>query len=139
MSLAKWQNVTLTLKLSPLIPAKAGIHFLLLQWIPAFAGMSGWRCIAFYVYMLASKKHGTLYTGMTDDLAKRVWMHKEKILKGFTSKYGVDKLVWYEVHETRESAFIRERAIKKWNRAWKIEMIEKENPNWADLYETIMH
>ncbi len=95
--------------------------------------------MSFYVYILANKKHGTLYTGMTDDLAKRVWMHKEKTIKGFTSKYGVDRLVWCEEHESRESAFIRERAIKKWNRAWKIELIEKDNPDWKDLYETIMH
>lgn len=95
--------------------------------------------MAFYVYILANKRHGTVYTGMTDDLSKRVWMHKEKIFKGFTSKYGVDRLVWYEIHETRESAFSRERAIKKWNRAWKIELIEKVNPDWDDLYDEIFH
>lgn len=88
----------------------------------------------FYVYILASRKYGTLYIGMTDDLAKRIWEHKEKILNGFTAKYGVNKLVWYEVHDSRESAFARERAMKKWNRGWKIELIENDNPDWRDLY-----
>ena len=91
----------------------------------------------FYVYILASKRNGTLYTGSTDDLGKRVWEHKEKIIKGFTSKYGVDRLVWFEPHDTREDAFARERQIKEWKRAWKLELIEKENPEWDDLYETI--
>ena len=93
----------------------------------------------FYVYILASKRNGTLYTGSTDDLAKRVWEHKEKINKGFTSDYGVDRLVWFEPHDTREAAFMRERQIKEWKRAWKLELIEKENPEWNDLYETINH
>lgn len=93
--------------------------------------------MAFYVYILASKKNGTLYIGMTDNLAKRVWEHKEKVHKGFTSKYDVNMLVWYEGRDRRESAFARERAMKKWNRAWKIELIEKENPAWEDLYFTL--
>ena len=91
--------------------------------------------MAFYVYILASKKNGTLYIGITDNLEKRVWEHKEKIFKGFTAKYGVDKLVWYEAHGTRASAFSRERAMKKWNRQWKINLIEKENPYWEDLWD----
>ena len=91
----------------------------------------------FWVYMLASQKNGTLYVGSTDNLAKRVWEHKEEIYKGFTTEYGVKRLVWYEVHETRESAFVRERQMKKWKRGWKIELIEKENPAWVDLYETL--
>ncbi len=95
--------------------------------------------MSFWVYMIASQKNGTLYTGMTDDLAKRIWEHKSKLKKGFAAKYGVDLLVWCEEHESRESAFSRERAIKKWNRAWKIELIEKENPNWDDIFETLMH
>ena len=74
---------------------------------------------------------------MTDDLAKRIWMHREEVLPGFTKKYSVKILVWYEVHESRESAFIRERQIKKWNRAWKLELIEKTNPTWRDLYEEL--
>lgn len=92
--------------------------------------------MTFYVYILASKKNGTLYIGMTDDLEKRVLEHKQKTFKGFTAKYGVDKLVWYELHDTRESAFARERAMKKWNRQWKIDLIEKENPYWEDLVES---
>jgi putative endonuclease len=90
--------------------------------------------MAFYVYILASRKHGTLYIGMTDDIGKRVWEHKQKAFKGFTSKYGVDRLVWYEAHASRDSAFMRERAMKKWYRKWKIELIERENPDWQDLY-----
>ncbi len=91
----------------------------------------------FWVYILASNKHGTLYIGMTDDLAKRVWIHKEELLQGFTKQYGVKRLVWCEPHVTREAAFVRERQMKKWKRAWKIELIEKENPDWVDLYETL--
>ena len=93
--------------------------------------------MSFYVYILASKRNGTLYVGMTDDLVQRVWMHKEEVLPGFTKEYGVKMLVWDEVHDSRESAFARERQIKKWNRAWKIELIEKMNPGWRDLYEVI--
>jgi len=90
--------------------------------------------MSFYVYILASRRNGTLYVGMTDDLVKRIWMHKEEVLPGFTKEY---LLVWYEVHESRESAFTRERQIKRWNRAWKLEMIEKTNPSWRDLFEEI--
>ncbi|MEM9616942.1 MAG: GIY-YIG nuclease family protein [Pseudomonadota bacterium] len=93
----------------------------------------------FWVYILASKKHGTLYVGMTDDLAKRIWMHKEKLLDGFTKQYDVNRLVWCEPHEARDTAFTRERQLKKWKRAWKIELIEKENPDWLDLFETLNH
>ncbi len=93
----------------------------------------------FFVYILASKRNGTLYTGSTDDLMGRVWEHKEKIHKGFTSQYGVDKLVWYEPHNTRDSAFIRERQIKEWKRQWKLSLIETTNPNWDDLFETLNH
>ncbi|MCI4644519.1 MAG: GIY-YIG nuclease family protein [Hyphomonadaceae bacterium] len=91
----------------------------------------------FYVYILASQKNGTLYVGHTDDIERRVWEHKEGINPGFTSKYGVTRLVWLETHDTRESAQWRERAMKKWNRAWKIAEIEKMNPNWGDLYLTL--
>lgn len=87
----------------------------------------------FYVYILASRRNGTLYTGMTDDLARRVLEHREETTPGFTSKHGVKMLVWYEAHESRESAFLRERRIKKWNRLWKLELIETDNPGWRDL------
>jgi putative endonuclease len=91
----------------------------------------------FYIYILASRRNGTLYVGMTDNLVRRVWMHKEGVLPGFTKEYSVTLLVWYEVHESRESAFTRERQIKKWKRSWKLEMIEKTNPSWRDLFEEI--
>jgi len=90
------------------------------------------------VYILASKPNGTLYTGVTSDLVKRIWQHKQNLVEGFTKKYSVHTLVWYEVHEEMHSAIAREKAIKKWNRAWKIEMIEKDNPTWRDLYEDII-
>jgi putative endonuclease len=93
--------------------------------------------MAFYVYILASKRNGTLYAGMTDDLVKRVWQHRNDIIPGFTQRHGVKTLVWYEPHESRESAFVRERQIKKWNRAWKLEVIEKTNPGWRDLWDEI--
>jgi putative endonuclease len=91
----------------------------------------------FFVYILASKRNGTLYIGMTDDLGMRIWQHKNKVIQGFTAKYGVDVLVWHEAHPSRESAFTRERRMKEWKRAWKIELIEKDNPEWTDLYETL--
>ena len=93
--------------------------------------------MAFFVYILASKRNGTLYIGMTDDLAKRIWQHRNEIIPGFTKRYGVKLLVWYEVHESRESAFARERQVKRWNRAWKLELIEKENAAWRDLGDEI--
>jgi putative endonuclease len=93
--------------------------------------------MAFFVYMLANKRNGTLYVGMTDDLTKRVWQHRNNIIPGFAQRYGVKMLVWYEVHESRDSAFIRERQIKKWNRAWKLELIERMNRNWCDLWNKL--
>ena len=91
----------------------------------------------FYVYILSSKRNGTLYTGITSDLLKRVYEHKHELVKGFTRKYKVHNLVWYEVHESVESAIMREKQIKKWKRDWKLKLIEKENPGWIDLYEKI--
>jgi len=91
--------------------------------------------LSFYTYLLASAPYGTLYCGHTDDLISRVWKHREKIYSGFTAKYGVARLVWYEPHGEREDAFRRERRIKKWNRAWKIRLIEAENSTWSDLFE----
>ena len=89
--------------------------------------------MSFYVYILATRRNGTLYIGMTDDLVRRVWEHRIGAVPGFTRKYGVKMLVWYEQHETRETAFHRERQIKKWNRAWKLRLIERSNPTWKDL------
>jgi len=93
--------------------------------------------MAFYVYMLASKRNGTLYLGLTDDLIRRVWQHRNNVTRGFTTRYNVKLLAWFEEHQTRESAFTRERQMKKWNRAWKTELIEKQNPQWRDLWEVI--
>jgi len=80
------------------------------------------------VYILASRRNGTLYAGVTSDLIKRVWEHKNHLVEGFTKRYGVDRLVWYEPHETMDSAIRREKAIKEWKRAWKLELIEQSNP-----------
>ena len=90
----------------------------------------------FCVYMLASDRNGTRYSGVTSSLVKRVWEHKEGVVPGFTSEYGIHKLVWYEQHESAESAITREKRIKKWNRDWKIKLIEESNPYWNDLYLT---
>jgi len=89
--------------------------------------------MAFFVYVLASKRNGTLYIGSTDDLARRVEEHRSGAVPGFTRKYAVNILVWFEAHETRDSALAREPAMKKWNRAWKITLIEKDNSGWNDL------
>ena len=89
--------------------------------------------MSFFVYMLASRQNGTLYVGMTDNLARRVWEHQSGAVAGFTKRYGVKTLVWYELHESRETAFQRERQLKKWNCAWKIELVERANPQWSDL------
>ena len=91
-----------------------------------------------YVYILASKKHGTLYIGVTSNLVQRIWQHKNNIVMGFTGKYNVNTLVYYEQHGTMESAITREKQMKKWKRAWKIDLIEKENPQWKDLWEEIL-
>ncbi|WP_456406989.1 GIY-YIG nuclease family protein [Thiolapillus sp.] len=90
------------------------------------------------VYILASKRNGTLYTGVTSNLIKRVWEHKSNVVQGFTSKYGVHNLVWYELHEDMASAIQREKAIKNWKRAWRIRVIEEKNPQWRDLYAGLL-
>ena len=91
--------------------------------------------MSFYVYILASGRNGTLYTGMTDDLARRMEEHRTGALPGFTKRYGVKTLVWFEAHETRDAVFFRERQIKKWERKWKLRTIEEANPDWKDLVE----
>jgi len=93
--------------------------------------------MAFFTYIVASGRNGTIYTGSTDDLVTRVFQHKNKTFTGFTAKHSVDQLVWYEVFESRSAAFKRERQIKKWNRAWKLDLIEKANPGWRDLHEAL--
>lgn len=90
--------------------------------------------MAFYVYLLANHKNGTLYAGHTDDISLRTWNHKEGRGAAFTRKYGVTRLVWYELHDTRDSAKTREYQIKKWKRDWKMRLIEENNPDWRDLY-----
>jgi len=87
--------------------------------------------------MLASGRNGTLYVGVTSDLVKRAWQHKEEAVEGFTKEYGAKRLVWYEQHGNVESAITREKQLKKWNRAWKIRLIEEANPYWNDLYGEI--
>ena len=89
----------------------------------------------FHVYILASKRYGTLYTGVTSDLLQRIYQHKEGLADGFTNKYNVKTLVYQEVHENAEAAIRREKQIKDWQRQWKIDLIEKANPDWHDLYE----
>jgi putative endonuclease len=85
------------------------------------------------VYILTNTRNGTLYIGVTSDLPSRVWQHKNHQAAGFTSRYRLETLVWYEVHDTMESAIRREKAIKEWKRAWKIKLIEDQNPYWRDL------
>ncbi len=94
--------------------------------------------MSFHVYIMASGRNGTLYTGMTDNLVARVWQHREGVVSGFTKEHGIKTLVWYEPHETREAALSRERRIKKWNRKWKLDLIESGNPMWRDLYTEIV-
>lgn len=107
--------------------AKAGIHW-----------TDGMRERRPCVYMLASRRNGTLYIGVTSDLVKRVWQHKHDVVDGFTNQYWVHAWVWYEMHDTMESAIAREKAMKEWQRAWKIRQIEEGNPDWKDLYESII-
>ena len=89
------------------------------------------------VYILASKRNGTLYTGVTSEPLVRIHQHRTGMVRGFTREYGVRMLVWFEQHATMESAILREKRIKKWNRAWKLELIEKDNPDWRDLAEDL--
>jgi len=104
------------------IPAKAGIH----RAVPEY-----------YVYLLASQLQGTLYVGVTNDLARRVYEHKAGMIEGFTKEYRVHRLVYYETYVDVREAIAREKAIKKWRRAWKVALIERDNPTWSDLYDRL--
>ncbi|MGD8212929.1 MAG: GIY-YIG nuclease family protein [Desulfobacterales bacterium] len=90
------------------------------------------------VYILASQRNGTLYIGVTSNLVKRIWEHKNNMVEGFTKRYTVHRLVWYELHDSMESALTREKRLKNWKRKWKLELIETRNPKWLDLYNMIV-
>jgi putative endonuclease len=118
-------GITSGLILSVVIPAKAGIH----------KAKDKVNMNTYYVYIMASQKNGTLYIGVTNDLLRRVGEHKQGIVEGFTQKHEVKMLVWFEETADVEAAILREKQMKKWNRAWKIELIQQMNPLWRDLYE----
>ena len=90
------------------------------------------------VYLLATGKRGTLYIGVTSNLIARTWQHREHVVEGFTKRYDVTMLVWYELHGTMESAILREKQLKKWNREWKLRLVQESNPEWRDLWEDIV-
>jgi len=92
----------------------------------------------YYIYIMANKKNGTLYVGLTNDLIRRVYEHKNDLIEGFTKKYRIHILVYYEVYRDIKNAIIREKRLKKWNRNWKIQLIEKNNPEWEDLYDKLI-
>ncbi|CAN1513716.1 COG2827 Predicted endonuclease containing a URI domain [Caulobacteraceae bacterium] len=94
--------------------------------------------MAFYVYILASRRNGTLYIGSTDSLTQRIWEHRQGLRPGFTKDHGVKILVWYQAFDTRGGAFRRERQMKEWQRLWKLRLIERTNPGWRDLYEDLL-
>ncbi|KAB2911852.1 MAG: GIY-YIG nuclease family protein [Hyphomicrobiaceae bacterium] len=100
--------------------------------------MPAWSAKAFYVYIVASGPRGVLYVGMTSDLAGRIWQHRERVLDGFTKRYWADRLVYFERHDDAQRAARRERAMKRWRRDWKIELIEKDNPTWRDLFADVL-
>jgi putative endonuclease len=89
------------------------------------------------VHILASHRHGTLYVGVTSDLVKRVWQHREHVIEGFTAQHAIIRLIWYETHDAMESAILREKRLKAWKRQWKLELIESNNPYWLDLWPEI--
>jgi putative endonuclease len=93
--------------------------------------------VPYHVYLLASGRHGTLYLGVTNNLGRRVFEHRSKRIPGFTRKYGVDRLVWYEEYGRIDEAIAREKSMKKWHRDWKLRLIEEMNPGWEDLYESL--
>ena len=89
------------------------------------------------VYIMTNHRYGTLYIGVTSSLARRAWEHREELVEGFTKRYGLKQLVWYELHEVMEGAIVREKQLKAWQRSWKIKLIERMNPTWQDLYRTL--
>jgi putative endonuclease len=89
------------------------------------------------VYIVTNHRHGTLYIGVTSDIALRLWQHRAGVFEGFSKRYGLRLLVWFEMHDDMESAIVREKQLKKWNRGWKIELVEKMNPTWRDLYQEL--
>ncbi|PDT87026.1 GIY-YIG nuclease [Bradyrhizobium sp. Y36] len=93
--------------------------------------------MAYYVYILASRRDGAIYVGITNDLVRRVYEHRIKAVPGFTARYNISRLVWFEAYDDPISAISREKELKKWRRAWKTQVLEKDNPNWDDLYESI--
>ena len=103
--------------------------------IPAQAGIQ--KMGQYFIYILASKRNGTLYIGVTNNLLERVNQHKNNLVDGFTKKYGVHNLVYYEVYKSIDDAIAREKCMKKWKRKWKLELIESSNPNWEDLFHTL--
>jgi putative endonuclease len=102
------------------------------------AGMTGWgTALLYYVYVLASSRRGTLYVGVTNDVVRRVFEHRSDLIGGFTAKYGVHRLVYFETHQDVREAIAREKRVKRWRRAWKIELIEKDNGGWDDLWPAL--
>ena len=93
--------------------------------------------LGYFVYIMASGRNGTIYVGVTSDLARRVYQHRSGEVEGFTSRHGVKQLVWYEAHDDVTAAIQREKNIKHWSRAWKLALVEKDNPDWRDLYEDL--
>ena len=92
----------------------------------------------FYVYIMTNRPYGTLYVGITNDLVRRAWEHREGMVDGFTKEHGLHRLVWYEAHDTAYDAITREKLIKKWHRDWKVNLIQRLNPDWDDLFEEIV-
>jgi len=115
-----------------------GIHIIYTEYSYTFSSYFKIMTKAFYTYILASKCRGTLYIGVTSNLVQRIWQHKNHFAKGFTAKYEVTKLVYYEEHSSATAAIQREKRLKEWQRQWKIELINKFNPAWEDLYEKII-
>ena len=110
-----------------------GSHFVR----PRMTGLRAIDVMAYYVYILASRKDGAIYIGVTNDIVRRIYEHRIKAVPGFTSKYNITRLVWFEIYDDPISAISREKELKKWKRAWKIQLIESQNPQWDDLYESI--